>query len=72
LIALKAQRTELARDQGVPPYVIFHDSTLLEMMKQTPTTLGQFERLSGVGQAKLEKYGQQFIQVIKSSLDDAD
>ena len=71
-IALKAQRTELAREQGVPPYVIFHDSTLLEMMKQTPTTLGQFERLSGVGQAKLEKYGQQFIQVIKSSLDDAD
>jgi ATP-dependent DNA helicase RecQ len=71
-IALKAQRTELAREQGVPPYVIFHDSTLLEMMKQTPTTLAQFERLSGVGQAKLEKYGQQFIQVIKSSLDDAD
>lgn len=71
-IALKAQRTELAREQGVPPYVIFHDSTLLEMMKQTPTTLAQFERLSGVGQAKLEKYGQQFIQVIKSSLDDSD
>ena len=71
-IALKAQRTELAREQGVPPYVIFHDSTLLEMMKQTPTTLAQFERLSGVGQAKLEKYGQQFIQVIKSSLDDSE
>ena len=68
--ALKAQRTELSREQGVPPYVIFHDSTLLEMMKMAPTTLAQFQRLNGVGQAKLEKYGQQFIQVIKSSLDD--
>ena len=71
-IALKAQRTELSREQGVPPYVIFHDSTLLEMMKMAPTTLAQFQRLNGVGQAKLEKYGQQFIQVIKSSLDDSD
>jgi ATP-dependent DNA helicase RecQ len=71
-IALKAQRTELSREQGVPPYVIFHDSTLLEMMKMAPTTLVQFQRLNGVGQAKLEKYGQQFIQVIKSSLDDSD
>jgi ATP-dependent DNA helicase RecQ len=70
--ALKAQRTELAREQGVPPYVIFHDSTLLEMMKQTPTTLAQFERLNGVGQAKLEKYGRQFIQVIQSNFTDSD
>jgi ATP-dependent DNA helicase RecQ len=70
--ALKAQRTELSREQGVPPYVIFHDSTLLEMMKMAPTTLAQFQRLNGVGQAKLEKYGQQFIQVIKSSLDASD
>ncbi len=70
--ALKAQRTELAREQGVPPYVIFHDSTLLEMMKLTPTTLAQFQRLNGVGQAKLEKYGQQFIQVIQASLTDSE
>ena len=66
LIALKAQRTELAREQGVPPYVIFHDSTLQEMMKLAPTTLHQFRQLTGVGQAKLEKYGDQFINVIKS------
>jgi ATP-dependent DNA helicase RecQ len=70
LFALKLQRTELACEQGVPPYVIFHDSTLLEMMKLTPTTLAQFQRLNGVGQAKLEKYGQQFIRVIQSNLTD--
>lgn len=65
-MALKAQRTELAREQGVPPYVIFHDSTLLEMVKLMPTTLEQFQLLNGVGQAKLEKYGDQFIQVVQS------
>ncbi|SMC34047.1 DNA helicase RecQ [Polynucleobacter kasalickyi] len=71
-IALKAQRTELAHEQGVPPYVIFHDSTLLEMMKLTPTNLEQFKRLNGVGQAKLEKYGRQFIEVIQSFQDQLD
>ncbi|AKD24938.1 Superfamily II DNA helicase [Polynucleobacter duraquae] len=50
---LKAQRTELACEQGVPPYVIFHDSTLQEMVKSTPTTLDQFSHIGGVGQAKL-------------------
>jgi ATP-dependent DNA helicase RecQ len=63
--ALKAQRTELAREQGVPPYVIFHDSTLQEMVKSTPTTLDQFSRIGGVGQAKLERYGEHFINVIQ-------
>jgi len=66
LSALKEQRTELAREQGVPPYIIFHDSTLLEMMKLRPINLEQFKRLNGVGQAKLEKYGRQFIEVIQS------
>ncbi|CAM3780113.1 DNA helicase RecQ [Polynucleobacter arcticus] len=66
---LKAKRTELAREQGVPPYVIFHDSTLQEMVKSSPTTLDQFSRIGGVGQAKLERYGEHFIQVIQESLE---
>ena len=66
---LKAQRTELAREQGVPPYVIFHDSTLQEMVKSTPTTLDQFSHISGVGQAKLERYGEHFIKVILEHLE---
>ena len=67
--ALKAKRTELARGQGVPPYVIFHDSTLQEMVKATPTTLDHFSRIGGVGQAKLERYGEQFIKVIQENLE---
>ena len=64
-LALKAKRTELAREQGVPPYVIFHDSTLLEMLKRRPASLGELGQISGVGQAKLAKYGDEFLQVVE-------
>ncbi len=63
--ALKAKRMELAREQGVPPYVIFHDSTLLEMLEQRPVTLIALSQISGVGQAKLTRYGDAFLQVLK-------
>jgi len=63
--ALKAKRMELAREQGVPPYVIFHDSTLLEILNHKPQTLDEMGRLSGVGQAKLTKYGDAFLQVVE-------
>ena len=65
--ALKAKRLELAREQGVPPYVIFHDSTLLEIMNQRPQTLYDMGRISGVGQAKLAKYGDAFLLVLEGS-----
>jgi ATP-dependent DNA helicase RecQ len=64
-LALKAKRTELAREQGVPPYVIFHDSTLLEILNRKPQTLGEMGQISGVGQAKLAKYGDAFLQVVE-------
>lgn len=63
--ALKAKRTELAREQGVPPYVIFHDSTLLEILNQRPGNLTELGHISGVGQAKLARYGEQFLKVLK-------
>ncbi|MDE2796826.1 MAG: DNA helicase RecQ [Gemmatimonadota bacterium] len=62
--ALRARRTELARAQSVPPYVIFHDSTLREMVEQRPRTLEEFARLSGVGETKLGRYGDEFLAVI--------
>jgi len=62
--ALKEKRLELAREQGVPPYIIFHDSTLIEMHKNKPATLAEFAALSGVGQRKLERYGEQFLGVL--------
>ena len=48
----------------MPPYVIFHDSTLREMVEQRPRTLEEFERLSGVGETKLRRYGEEFLAVI--------
>ena len=65
-LALKAKRTELAREQGVPPYVIFHDSTLLGIVNQRPTTLDEMAQVSGVGQAKLARYGDEFLKVLKN------
>lgn len=62
--ALKAKRMELARDQGVPPYIIFHDATLMEILKARPTGLNQLKLIGGVGQAKLERYGAHFLSVI--------
>ena len=62
--ALRARRTELAAEQGVPPYVIFHDSTLREMVALRPRTPDDFSRLGGVGETKLHRYGADFIAVI--------
>jgi ATP-dependent DNA helicase RecQ len=62
--ALKAKRLELAREQGVPPYVIFHDSTLLEILKHRPGNLEELGQISGVGQAKLARYGEAFLRVV--------
>jgi ATP-dependent DNA helicase RecQ len=62
--ALREQRTELAKAQGVPPYVIFNDATLLEMAGAKPRTLDEFAMLSGVGAAKLERYGEIFLAVV--------
>ncbi|MDP1766324.1 MAG: DNA helicase RecQ [Methylotenera sp.] len=65
--ALKAKRTELAKEQGVPPYVIFHDSTLLEILNQKPGSLTEMSQITGVGQAKLERYGDAFLEVLEDS-----
>ena len=62
--ALRAHRRELAKAQGVPPYVIFHDVTLEAMAEQQPRTLDEFATLPGVGEKKLERYAETFIEVI--------
>ena len=63
--ALRACRRDLAKQSGVPPYVIFHDSTLREMAELKPTSLGALGRVSGVGEAKLERYGAAFVAVVR-------
>ena len=62
--ALRQRRRELAQSQGVPPYVIFHDAALREMVEHRPRTLEDFARISGVGETKLQRYGNDFIDVI--------
>ncbi len=64
--ALRAHRLELAKIQGVPPYVIFHDSTLLEMTRTVPTSLEALAAINGVGQVKLERYGESFLDLLRS------
>ncbi|HDK37576.1 MAG TPA: DNA helicase RecQ [Thiolapillus brandeum] len=63
--ALREKRLELAREQGVPPYVIFHDATLMAMMEYQPQTMTQMSRISGVGEHKLESYGEAFLDVLR-------
>jgi ATP-dependent DNA helicase RecQ len=62
--ALRAKRREIADAQDVPPYVIFHDATLMTMLETRPTNLKQMALISGVGVRKLELYGDQFLAVI--------
>jgi ATP-dependent DNA helicase RecQ len=63
--ALRALRRDLAQEAGVPPYVVFHDSTLREMAALRPTSLAALGELSGVGARKLEAYGEAFLTVIR-------
>jgi len=62
--ALRERRTELANEQGVPPYVIFSDASLIEMAKKRPQTEDTFRYISGVGDMKLKHYGETFMAVI--------
>ncbi|TNE82601.1 MAG: ATP-dependent DNA helicase RecQ, partial [Gammaproteobacteria bacterium] len=62
--ALRACRKELAEQQGVPPYVIFHDATLFDMLERRPGTLSDLAEVNGVGAAKLEKYGEIFLEAL--------
>lgn len=62
--ALRSLRRKLAEEHGVPPYVIFPDATLLEMLRSQPRTLAEMGRVSGVGARKLERYGEAFLEVL--------
>jgi ATP-dependent DNA helicase RecQ len=62
--ALRALRLRLATEQGVPPYVIFHDTTLRAMASLRPATLWGMGRIPGVGVAKLERYGKAFLDEV--------
>ncbi|MFT7413540.1 MAG: ATP-dependent DNA helicase RecQ [Methylophagaceae bacterium] len=62
--ALRTLRTSLAEEAGVPPYIIFHDATLQEMVKKRPLTEQDMNRISGIGGQKLARYGKAFLTEI--------
>ena len=63
---LRKLRTQLAKQHGVPPYVIFHDATLLAMLRALPSNETELASISGVGEAKLKRYGRDFLAVINA------
>ncbi|WFS20738.1 DNA helicase RecQ [Pseudomonas sp. 905_Psudmo1] len=65
--ALRSLRRKLAEEHSVPPYVIFPDATLLEMLRSQPSSLSEMAEVSGVGARKLERYGQAFLEVLNGS-----
>jgi ATP-dependent DNA helicase RecQ len=65
LMALKSLRTALAKDENVPAYVIFSDRSLIDMAVKRPSSLTAFGEVHGVGQAKLARYGEAFLAVVR-------
>lgn len=61
---LRQLRTEIAKEEKVPPYIIFADKTLIDMCHKMPTTKEQMLEVSGVGEVKYEKYGERFLEII--------
>jgi ATP-dependent DNA helicase RecQ len=62
---LRSWRAASAREQGVPAYVIFHDATLREIAQRQPSSLSALAMVGGVGEAKLAKYGEQIVGLIR-------
>jgi ATP-dependent DNA helicase RecQ len=65
--ALREERRRLAAEAGVPPYVIFHDSTLREIAAVRPASLAELARVNGVGRTKLERYGDAMLAAVASA-----
>lgn len=61
---LRAWRTGVAKELGMPPYVIFHDATLAAIAAAPPSTLAELALVNGVGETKLARYGQQILEVL--------
>jgi ATP-dependent DNA helicase RecQ len=64
--ALRVLRKRVAEEQGLPPFVIFHDATLREMVAARPRSLADLARVKGVGETKLKKYGPLLLEVLRA------
>ncbi len=68
--SLRECRRQLAEEQGIPPYMVFHDATLMEMLANQPITHEQLARISGVGEHKLEAYADEFLAIIREHMEE--
>jgi len=66
---LRSLRSEIAQGENVPPYVIFHDSTLRELVQIQPQTLEEMKEIYGIGQKKSERYGEQIVKIIQDHVE---
>ena len=64
--ALRQKRLSLAKEKNVPPYVIFHDATLLEIAARKPKSVEELRGISGIGETKLARYGEAMVEVVKA------
>jgi ATP-dependent DNA helicase RecQ len=67
--ALRAWRRDRAKEQGVPPYVIFHDSTLREVAARRPSSLGELSAVEGIGDTKLERHGESLLDALAQAME---
>jgi len=65
--ALRSERAALAKSQGVPPYVVFHDTTLRAMALERPQTMAELGTIPGIGEGKLKRYGAEFLALLRAA-----
>jgi ATP-dependent DNA helicase RecQ len=70
--ALREARRALAAEAGVPPYVIFHDSTLRGIAAARPSSLSELSRIAGVGETKLQRYGEAMLAALARAAGEGD
>jgi ATP-dependent DNA helicase RecQ len=70
--ALRTLRKQIATEKKVPPYIIFHDSTLHEMLSLKPSTYNEMMTISGVSAAKMQAYGYRFLELIRSQVPESE
>lgn len=64
--SLRSHRKRLSEEQGIPPYMVFSDATLKHMLEIRPSRLEEMAAVSGVGEHKLEKYGEGFLRILQA------
>lgn len=68
---LRMLRLTIASEEGLPPYIIFNDKTLIDMVIKTPLDRAQMLNVSGIGEAKFSKYGERFIEAVREFVDES-